>query len=751
MNRIKVYRTMAAVATMTALTVPPVSEAAWAQTPPKPAIASTQAQAAGLTVPERAEVLDIIRKSASAEVARLKDAEANPAKGKRGINTNWISATFFVGAMKLVDVVDAPDVLDYSLHTARRFNYSPQGDGAPVHLINADDQAIGDLYQAIYLRTGSPGVLMPLKQRLDYTLPYLTYMPEPDNLVWWWCDSLFMAPPVLARMSAITGDPKYIHAMDVQWWRTYERLYVQSEHLYARDARFLTRRSANDKPIYWARGEGWVLGGLARVLEVMPEDFPTRARYVTLFQEMAARIAPLQQADGLWRASLLDPEAFPEAETSGTAFFTYALAFGINHGLLDRDTYLPHVLKGWDGLNQYVLPSGILGQVQPGGDQPVTTRPEMTGLYASGAFLLAGLEVANLGQPQTALPLALPEAPKQTYHASDMAPSVLPENATPAQLKAYQRREAERQAVQDQAFDPMVHDPRYVSPIGVKWVGEAPEPLVPPTESEKTPRATARYAPDRSDDILWENDRVAHRIYGPALQKIEPPSGSGIDAWAKKVRWPFMDRQLKTRAYHNDQGEGLDYYNVKAGRGVGGLGIWADNKLWVSRNWASHKILKNGPDVAAFQVDYSPWPVGVERKVWETRTFTLPMGTNFTRLQSTLNSDTPEDLIVGIGLSKGATVAGKGGLLVDKAQGLMTYWEPNDPAHGSMGTAIRVDPAMIEDITADADNNLILIRVKPGKPFVYYIGSAWDRGLDFHSREEWEAYVRAQKLDFSPQ
>jgi hypothetical protein len=275
-------------------------------------------------------------------------------------------------------------------------------------------------------------------------------------------------------------------------------------------------------------------------------------------------------------------------------------------------------------------------------------------------------------------------------------------------------------------------------------------PLVPPTEAEKTVRAVARFAPDRSDDLLWENDRTAHRIYGPALEAIEPPSGSGVDAWAKKVRWPFMDRQLKTRTYHNDQGEGMDYYNVKQSRGVGGLGIWYDNKLWVSRNFKTYEILKTGGDVASFKVTYAPWPVDVVRKVWEERTMTLPLGTNFTRVVTTLHSDTNEPLVVGIGLGKNATIVANGRLTTDRAAGRMSYWEPNDPNHGQMGTAIMVDPASIVDVKADADNNLLLIRVTPNKPFVYYLGAGWNRGLDFKSREDWEAYVKAQTPNFDP-
>jgi len=271
----------------------------------------------------------------------------------------------------------------------------------------------------------------------------------------------------------------------------------------------------------------------------------------------------------------------------------------------------------------------------------------------------------------------------------------------------------------------------------------------PDIEGQK-PRAMVVYAPYRFDDILWENDRTAHRIYGPALQAHEPPSTSGVDAWGKSVRWPFMERQLKTGQQHDFHGEGLDYYNVETTRGAGGLGVWRDNKLWVSRNWKSYTILKNGPDVAAFKVDYAPWPVDVDRSVWETRTFTLPMGTNFTRMVSTLGSDKAGPLIVGIGIARRKGPNGTGVFVKDLAPGRVSYWEPTDPDKGAMGVALLVDPGSVVEIRQDADNYLVLVKVEPGKPFVYYMGAAWDKGLDFHSRAEWEAYVRAQAPDFDP-
>ena len=276
--------------------------------------------------------------------------------------------------------------------------------------------------------------------------------------------------------------------------------------------------------------------------------------------------------------------------------------------------------------------------------------------------------------------------------------------------------------------------------------------LTKPDAEGQKPRAVVAYAPYRYDDILWENDRTAHRIYGPALEAAEPPSTSGIDAWGKLVRWPYMERQLKTGKQHDFHGEGLDFYDVNTFRGAGGLGVWQDNKLWVSRNWKSYEILKTGGDVAQFKVSYAPWPVDVDRKVWETRTFTLPLGTNFTRMVSTISSDKPGPLVIGIGISKRkATHSGAGGVFTkDLAAGRVSYWEPTDPVKGTMGIALMVDPKALIDVKQDSDNYLVLIKVEPGKPFVYYMGAAWDKGVDFHDRAAWEAYLAGQKPDFDP-
>jgi len=744
------HRTFIALALAgSALAVSPAVSAAPVRAPKA---ASAQQEA----LPSADAVLAVLNRANAAQIKAMR-AEPIPLTtggAVREISSNWVAATYYVGATRLARVTQDKETLKFLTDVAEHFNYALRGAKTGKAMLNADEMAIGELYEELYARRQQEGMVMPLRQRLDWAAPHLSRQPIPEHLVWWWCDALFMAPPVLARMSVQTGDPKYLKAMDSQWWRTFARLYDPDESLYYRDERFIERRDDQNRKLFWSRGNGWVMGGMARVLESMPAEYIQRPRYIAIFQSMAKRIAGLQRADGLWPSSLLQPDRFPEAETSGSAFFVYALAWGINHGVLDRATYLPVVVKGWKGLEAQVVPNGMIGAVQKTGDQPVTTAADDIGPYGTGAFLLAGLEVMNLGKPTTALPLAEPKPDSADFVAATSPGPAVPRTVRGPEEEA--RHATEMKAVSSLAYDPTIEGPG-LAPARVPPAapGQPAPPkmiyrMAPPPAGQDKPRASVRYAPERYDDILWENDRTAHRIYGPALEQYEPPSTSGIDAWGKSVRYPFMTRQLKTGDQHAYHGEGIDYYNVKTYRGAGGLGVWDGGKLWVSRNWKDYKILKDGPDVASFKVSYAPWKVGEKRQVWESRTFTLPMGTNFTRLVSTFGSNAKGPITVAIGITKKPTAAAAGDLKADKAKGVFSFWDVTDPDKGTMGVALLVDPHQIVDVVETDSDWLVLVKVTPGKPFVYYMGAGWDKGLDFHSRADWETYVFAQKPDFNP-
>ncbi len=258
---------------------------------------------------------------------------------------------------------------------------------------HADDQAIGQTYLELYSRYGDSRIIAPTKQRMD---EMLQRPDENGEILWWWCDALYMAPPVLAKLSKATADTKYLDYMDRQWWITSARLYDSKQHLFFRDASFLKKHEPNGKPVFWSRGNGWVVAGLARVLQVMPIDYPSRPRYVAQLRQMALALAAVQGQDGLWRPGLLDADAYGLPEVSGSAFITYALAYGVQEGILDRAVYLPRVKSAWAGLISHIFQDGRLGCMQPVGAAPGQFTVTSSYVFGVGAFLLAGSEIYQL-------------------------------------------------------------------------------------------------------------------------------------------------------------------------------------------------------------------------------------------------------------------------------------------------------------------------------------------------------------------
>ena len=211
---------------------------------------------------------------------------------------------------------------------------------------------------------------------------------------WWWCDALFMAPPALVRLSRATGDPIYTNFMHMMWEDTQDCLYDTEESLFYRDTNyFWPAYNYNGEKVFWSRGNGWVVAGTARVLQYLPLDDPNRPAYAALLQQMSAKLADIQLPDGYWHSDLLSPERYDNPETSGTGFFTFGIAWGINNGLLDETTYWPTVQSGWEALKAAVQPNGLLGWVQPVGADPRGTSATTTDVFGVGAYLLAGSEV----------------------------------------------------------------------------------------------------------------------------------------------------------------------------------------------------------------------------------------------------------------------------------------------------------------------------------------------------------------------
>jgi rhamnogalacturonyl hydrolase YesR len=326
---------------------------------------------------------------------RVADWQLAAAPAQTSTN-DWIYGALYTGMMALSRISDTPTYHDAMVTMGSHFAWKPAR-----RAYHADDYCVAQTYLELYLQDRNPAMLEPTKQQFDGILAKpstngLDIKVKGSDKRWCWCDSLFMAPPAWIRLYAATGNTNYLEFMDREWWATSDYLYDTEEHLYFRDSTFFAKREANGKKVYWSRGNGWVLAGLARVLEYMPADYPHRKKYEQQFREMAARIAGLQQLDGLWRPSLLDTVAYPQKETSGSGFYTYGIAWGVNHGLLERAAFEPVARKGWKALTECVSAEGKLEHVQPVGLDPKKFDPTHSEPFGVGAFLLAGSEMYRL-------------------------------------------------------------------------------------------------------------------------------------------------------------------------------------------------------------------------------------------------------------------------------------------------------------------------------------------------------------------
>jgi unsaturated rhamnogalacturonyl hydrolase len=328
----------------------------------------------------------LTKKNVSQAMQKVADWQLARAEG--GFGLRWTFAALYAGFMAVPDAADGQKYQDAMLQMARKFQWQ-----LGPRLEHADDQAIAQTYLDLYFRLHDPAMIAPTRQRMDAVM---RLPDDPKKPLWWWCDALFMAPPVLAMLTRATGDSKYLDFMDHEWWITSGLLYNPANHLFFRDATFLNKHEANGQPLFWSRGNGWVFAGLARVLSEMPSNYPSRPRFISQFKELAKKLATLQSKDGLWRPGLLDEAAYPLPEISGSALNTFGFAYGINSSILNRKEYQPVVRKAWQGLLSHIYEDGRLGCIQPVGKAPGDFTPTSSYVYGTGAFLLAGSEVYRL-------------------------------------------------------------------------------------------------------------------------------------------------------------------------------------------------------------------------------------------------------------------------------------------------------------------------------------------------------------------
>ncbi|WP_291529209.1 glycoside hydrolase family 88/105 protein [Bacteroides sp. UBA939] len=327
---------------------------------------------------------------------------AHPNTSAEHDDLDWTHAALYMGMLDWAALSEREDndssYYDWLLRIGRRNHFQ-----VGKWMYHADFIAVGQPFIDLYIKYGNKKMVAPVMARANWvvdnpseTTLELDYGKLETLDRWAWCDALFMAPPVYAKLYALTGNRKYLDFLNKEYKATYDYLFDAQEQLFYRDRRYFDKKEANGRKVFWGRGNGWVLGGLAEILQVLPKEEPSREFYKQLFVTLSTRVGELQSSDGYWRASLLDPDSYPSPETSATGFIVYALAYGVNEGLLDRKVFLPVIEKGWQALVAAVEPDGKLGYVQPIGADPRKVTRDMTEVYGVGAFLLAGCQIYKL-------------------------------------------------------------------------------------------------------------------------------------------------------------------------------------------------------------------------------------------------------------------------------------------------------------------------------------------------------------------
>jgi len=311
---------------------------------------------------------------------------------------DWTNGAFYAGIFAAWETTRSPELMQAMIEMGEKNGWKPG-----PRFDHADDIAISQTYLDLYRIKKDRRMLQPTIDVVERLKNEKGEQAATKGITWWWCDALFMAPPTLVKLSRITGDRSYLDLNDRLFQQTYDLLYDKDEKLYARDASYLInaagegKREANGKKVFWSRGNGWVAGGLVRVLKELPKGHPKREFYLAQYRSLMERLLALLQPDGLWRSSLLDPDSYPGGEASGSGFDIYAMAWGINNKLLPRNKYLPAVEKAWKALNVLVQSDGKVGWTQPiGADPKKNFNADSWEVYGAGAFLLAGSEVIKL-------------------------------------------------------------------------------------------------------------------------------------------------------------------------------------------------------------------------------------------------------------------------------------------------------------------------------------------------------------------
>ena len=323
---------------------------------------------------------------------------------KPEVRAFWDEAAYHTGNMEAYRLLGNARWLDYSTTWARhnrwmgaqekdpaKWKYKNYGEGHD-YVLFGDWQICFQTYLDLY-------ELNPDSYKIKRAIEVMdTECRSQATDFWWWADALYMVMPVFAKLYKTTGEVKYLDKLYDNFFWADELMFDSAEQLYYRDAKYIFPKvkTTSGGKSFWARGDGWVLAGLAKVLQDMPETYVRQPFFVEKFTNLARGVKKLQQPQGHWTRSMMDPEQAPGYETSGTAFFCYGLLWGVNNGYLSKKEFAPTIKKAWNYLTTIALQNnGRIGYVQPIGERAIpgqTVDANSQANFGVGAFLLAACE-----------------------------------------------------------------------------------------------------------------------------------------------------------------------------------------------------------------------------------------------------------------------------------------------------------------------------------------------------------------------
>ena len=707
------------------------------------------------------------------------------------VRSFWDEAAYHTGNMEAYRLLGRARWLAYSDEWARhnkwmgaqekdpsKWKYKNYGEGHD-YVLFGDWQICFQTYLDMYEMNPDPFKIARVIEVMDYEVR------RPETDFWWWADALYMAMPVFTKLYKVTGEVKYLDKLYENFKWSDELMFDKDEQLYYRDAKYIwpkVKTACNEGKSFWARGDGWVLAGLAKVLADMPEDYVHRSFFLQRFRELAEGVARVQRPGGYWSRSMLCEDDAPGPETSGTAFFTYGMLWGVNHGLLDRDAYVPVIEKAWNYLTTVALQEdGSVGYVQPIGEKPDPTKTvdaQSQANFGVGAFLLAACEHLRYENLISNEKLVISNsAPEGNHNCSLLITnSSLEYRQQVVELDAgevYARlgiHGGRQFIVRDPAGLELPYQLTYDDKVLID-AGVSPRSTLNLTIEKGTPQVYktvcyGRLYPERKDDYAWENDRGAYRVYGPALQRSGERS-YGVDVWSKNtpelvveqrywtedvIMMPTVERLrrenrqkgdslYRTISYHHDHGRGMDLYAVGPTLGCGTPALMQGDQLVYPYCFTSYEVLDNGPLRTTVLLNYEKRAFQGD-SITEHRIISLDKGSNFCRCT-----------VWYTGMKQPAPLAS--GVVIHSADQENTVLGSDYVAHADPTDNPRVNSCQLFVATLYPKGTVETRRLESGggvshalgivdgyrgERFTYYFGSAWSKA-DVRTLGEWQQRI----------